>query len=212
MNKDIIYSIIIQMDLNNISNTSCINHDFNKLYHDKHLLIEKFNQLPVKICKSYEYTYANLLFLHDRINVAKKTIEYIKLIPHCNLEIVFPKTNNLNPIPAEDLRKINVELLLKLDEIDVIYELKFLYNTQGMIYCNKWHNRNMHEIRIGITDDELLTYLTNFYINYNRIRLGNGNAFGMYYFESIYKFNTFMNENPAESLYWEYDESLVEFI
>ncbi len=201
MNKDIIYNIIIQLDLNDIFNTSCINHDFNKLYHNKHLLIEKFNQLSVKICKSFEYTYTNLLFLRNMINVAKKTIEYIKLIPDCYLEILFPNTSNLNPILAEDLRKINVDLLLKMDEIDVIYEFKFLYKTQGIIYCNKWNNLNMFNIRISITDDELLTYLTNFYVIYNRVRLGG--AFGMYRFESIYRFNTFMNENPTKSLYCE---------
>jgi hypothetical protein len=41
------------------------------------------------------------------------------------------------------------------------------------------------------------------YIHYDRVRLAKGGVWLCYQFKTILEFNEFMDDNPAESLYWD---------
>jgi hypothetical protein len=185
MDDVIIYNIIYHTSFDDFSNICSVNHTFNKIGHDKFLLIKKFMNLS-KITPM-ENTYDNLIYVINMINFSKEIINYMKKLDNLVIENVYGYyVQNLKLYDKYLYDKFNEDIRDKYHTLNFIRD----YNEQFYIILYNSFLRTKY-IQIFIKENELVNYLSNMLINDKRLYIkykGEG-----YTVKNIKEFNDLMD-------------------
>ncbi len=226
-NDDMLYNVLLQADLDDISNLCYMNNKSEQICHNQHFLNNKFDLLPFNIYKPIAYNFNNLLYINWLVKLSIKLIYFMKHVDGIRIDWLNLRGEDKDYII--EIKKFSPSLYDKLIAIsnDLTYphidwinvplntkpvlndpwygHIEFFYlmykDGQFWTYIGS-HWPHAIDLKVPIQEYELIEYLVNVFLNYEEFHISRDEYMNIYGFDKKIKLQIFLDKN-VHDIHWE---------